>query len=894
MFLFFSLVGSQGLNAEISSAVRMHWSVHSVLPPLPGLENQPGLAGSFSGIIDNKLVIAGGANFPDGLPWEGGERRYWGDVYINSVDDPDEWRVLPGALPGNLAYGVSITLPEGLLIIGGVNDEGCHNNVFLLELNGNGDKLFFEQWPSLPVPLAFMTGTIIGDEIYIAGGQTDIDEPAAGHHFLVLDVINRDQGWRSLESWPGPARSFAVSAAQSDGFDNCFYLFSGRDYAPGKEIEVLYDGYEYNPRLNRWTKLNTSDGPNFPVMAGTAFPMGVNHIVFLGGADGTLMYKQRDLQRRLNDLLQRDDHTGEVEDSINLLRDQIDLHLNDHPGFSRDILLYHTITNTITRSGEVPFTVPVTTNLVKHNNKVLITGGEISPGVRTADIIAGEFLSYEKSFGYLNYLIVLLYFGLLVWMGWFFSKRQKNTNDYFRGGKRIPWWAAGLSIFGTALSAITFMAIPAKAYATDWSYLLFNAGIVLVAPIIILLFIPFYRKLNITTAYEYLEQRFNVTTRVLTSVAFILFQVGRMGVVLFLPSIALNVVTGIDIFLAITMMGVFSLAYTMMGGIEAVVWTDALQVVVLLGGAVLAVILISFHVESGFTEIIARGAGDGKFHLGDTGLDFKNPTLITVLVATMFTNLTTYGTDQTIVQRYLTTSTEKNARKSVMTNALLTIPASLIFFFVGTALYVFFKDNPLLLNPAIPDPDAIFPWYIFTQMPPGVSGLLLAGIFAAAMSTLSSSMNSSATAYMVDIHYRFGFSEDIKGLRLPRIATLVLGLAGILFALFMATWDIKSLWDEFQKILGLVLGGLGGLFLLGLLTKRANGAGAIAGIAGSILVQIWLSQGQHVHLLLYAATGFISCFVIGYITSLFTAKYNKDTDHLTIYELIKNRKNKLS
>jgi solute:Na+ symporter, SSS family len=891
LFIFSSLAGSQVLPADNSSAAGMQWSVHSILPPLPGYENQPGLAGSFSGIIDNKLVIAGGANFPDGLPWEGGERRYWNDVYINSVDNPDEWRVLPGALPGNIAYGVSVTLPEGLLIIGGVNNEGCQNDVFLLKLNG--ENLFLEQWPPLPVPLAFMTGTIIGNEVYLAGGQTDAEEPSAGRHFFVLDIRNRDQGWRSLESWPGPARSFAVSAAQSDGFDNCFYLFSGRDYAPAKEIEVLYDGYEYNPRLDRWKKIDAPDGPQFPVMAGTAFSAGVNHIVFLGGADGTLMYKQQDLQRRLNELVQRGSGSG-MEDSISLLKSQIDNHLNHHPGFSSDILLYHTVTNIIVKSGEIPLTVPVTTNLVRHINKVFITGGESRPGVRTAEIISGEFITSEKGFGFMNYLVVMIYFGLLVWIGWFFSKRQKNTNDFFRGGNRIPWWAAGLSIFGTALSAITFMAIPAKAYATDWSYLLFNAGIVVVAPVIILLFIPFYRKLNITTAYEYLEQRFNVATRVLTSVAFILFQVGRMGVVLFLPSIALNVVTGIDIFIAITLMGMFSLAYTMMGGIEAVVWTDALQVVVLLGGAVLAVILISFHVEGGFTEIITRGARDGKFHLGDTGFDLKNPTLITVLVATMFTNLTTYGTDQTIVQRYLTTSTEKNAGKSIMTNAILTIPASLIFFFVGTALYVFFKDNPLSLNPAISDPDAIFPWYIFTQMPPGVSGLLLAGIFAAAMSTLSSSMNSSATAYLVDIHYRFGFSEDAGGLRLPRIATLILGLAGILFALFMATWDIKSLWDEFQKILGLVLGGLGGLFLLGLLTKRANGAGALAGIAGSVLVQIWISQGQHVHLLLYTATGFVSCFVIGYLASFFAAKYNKDTNHLTIYELIKSKKNKHS
>ena len=212
--------------------------------------------------------------------------------------------------------------------------------------------------------------------------------------------------------------------------------------------------------------------------------------------------------------------------------------------------------------------------------------------------------------------------------------------------------------------------------------------------------------------------------------------------------------------------------------------------------------------------------------------------------------------------------------------------ASLIFFFVGTALYAFFKENPLLLSPTVSDPDAIFPWYIFNQMPPGVCGLLIAGIFAAAMSTLSSSMNSSATAYMVDIHYRFGWSKDLKGLMLPRIATFLLGLAGIAFGLMMATMDIKSLWDEFQKILGLILGSLGGLFLLGILTRRANGTGAIIGILGSILVQIWVGKTQPVHLLLFAATGFISCFVIGYISSLAFPLKNKKITHLTIYGLL--------
>ncbi len=873
------------------SSEHMKWREHSSLPPLPGYDVQPGVAGAFAGVTNNHLLVMGGANFPDLLPWDGGVRSYWSEAYIYPINEDGEWKVIPNALTEPLAYGASISLPGGVLIIGGMNDNGMTDKVYLANLGPGNETVSLEPWPSLPVPLAYMTAALVGNQVFVAGGQSSVVVPAAERYFFMLDLRNRHNGWQTLPSWPGPPRALAVSAAQSDGFDNCFYLFSGRDFGPDRGLNILDDGYAYNPRLLQWEKLSDPSGPSFPVMAGTAFSSGVNHIVFLGGDGGELMVRQHELQKQL-ERLQRTSNNMQQPDSAAMIQAMIDQIRNNHPGFSRNILFYHTITNTLVQAGEIPFPTPVTTTVVKVNDMVVLPSGESMPGIRTPAVLVGEFIPHDKRFGTLNYFVLVFYFLILVGIGWFFSKRQKTTNDYFRGGGRIPWWAAGLSIFGTALSAITFMAIPAKAYATDWSYMLFNSGIILVAPVIILLFIPFYRKLNITTAYEYLEQRFNLATRVITSISFVIFQIGRMGVVLFLPSIALNVVTGIDIFLCIGLMGLLSLAYTMSGGIEAVVWTDAMQVVVLLGGAILAVILISFDVEGGFREIIASGMQAGKFHLAETRLDLKNPTLITVLIATVFANMTTYGTDQTIVQRYLTTATQKDAARSVATNAILTIPATLIFFFAGTALFVYFKNFPLMASPTIQDPDAIFPWYIFTTMPAGVSGLLIAGVFAAAMSTLSSSMNSSATAYMIDIHYRFGLSKNQKDLRLPRIATLVFGLAGVAFGMLMATWEIKSLWDEFQKILGLILGGLGGLFLLGLLTKRANGAGAIIGIVGSIVVQLIISQGQHLHLLLYAASGFISCFLIGYIASLLMPSFNKPTGHLTIYGLLKKQKDK--
>lgn len=642
-----------------------------------------------------------------------------------------------------------------------------------------------------------------------------------------LDVETKTSGeiegwnkeWPSLQdlpACPGEITENAVYVVQSNGVSPCIYVFGGED------------GYVYNPQLNKWDLLSS----DFPQGLIAGIPSGANHI---------LLFQEEP---------EKDD-TGSLKARKNVL------------------WKYHTITQTMIRVEEIPFTHQIT-SVWQKNSSIFITGNETTSGISKTYMIEGNIIPFEKGLGVINILVIVGYFAILAGIGIFFSRRQKNTNDYFKGGGRIPWWAAGLSLFGTALSAITFMAIPAKAYATNWSYMLFNCGILLVAPIIVFVFIPFFRKLNITTAYEYLEIRFNALIRIICSLAFILFQVGRMGVVLFLPSIALNVVTGLDIFLCISIMGVCSILYTMIGGIEAVVWTDAIQVIILLGGAIFAVAYISSSLPGGFGETIDIAMANNKFNLGSTNFNVKDSTMWTVIIAACFTHLTTYGTDQSMVQRYLTTSSMKEARKSVWTNALLTIPATIIFFFIGTALYAYYKVYPEELSISIPNGDAIFPWYIFTQLPAGIVGLLISGIFAAAMSTLSGSMNSAATAYIVDIHSRF-FNKSNKGpeLQTARIATCVIGVISLSFAFLMATWNIASLWDEFNKILGLILGSMGGLFMLGMLTKRANSTGAMIGIIVSIIVQLFVARFQVMHLLLYTASGFISCFVVGYVASLF-------------------------
>ena len=410
------------------------------------------------------------------------------------------------------------------------------------------------------------------------------------------------------------------------------------------------------------------------------------------------------------------------------------------------------------------------------------------------------------------------------------------------------------------------MAIPAKAYATDWAYIWFNAGVLLMAPIIIYAFIPVFRKLNISTPYEYLEKRFNVILRSIGSISFILFQIGRMAVVLFLPAIAINVVTGIDIYICILSMGILSLLYTLMGGIEAVIWTDTMQVVVLMGGAILCLILMIINIDGGFSEIVDVAIENNKFNAFDMALNWHSPSLWVVLFGGFFTHLATYGSDQTMVQRYLTSADEKGAVKSLLTNVWLTLPATVLFFFVGTALFVFFKQHPQEMNFSLSNGDSIFPWYIVKQLPNGVVGLLISGILAAAMSSVSSSINSAAASYSIDIHFRFWKTSN--NLKTAKIATFVVGILGTLVALFMAGFEIKSLWDVFNKVLGLILGSMSGLFLLGIIIKKANSNGALIGFVGSLIVQTYVANYTNIHLLLYTATGMITCFLLGIIGSM--------------------------
>ncbi|RUA12168.1 MAG: hypothetical protein DSY83_15165 [Flavobacteriia bacterium] len=663
--------------------------------------------------------------------------------------------------------------------------------------------------------------------------------------------------WKELPPCPGLTRKMSSFAIQGNGQSDALYVFGGRSESTAG-IALLSDGYSFDLQTKKWDHI-----PKVPqIMAAPALPYGVSNILVFGGDEGERLLERDAMAQRIKSL-----EDGRHKDS---LQSVLNGKLKDHTGFSDQIWSFNTITNSFQKAGRLPENPPVTTNAFFWEDKVTLPMGEIRPGVRSTTILQASVEHSKGTFGYLNYMVLALYFIVLLGIGIYFSSKQKTTDDYFKGGGRVPWWAAGLSVFGTALSAITFMAIPAKTYATDWSYFFYNLSVLLSTAVVVWLFIPIYRKLQITTAYEYLEQRFNLTVRMFGSISFMLFQIGRIAIVLYLPAIALSLVTGIDISLCIVVVGAFSIAYTLVGGIEAVIWTDVVQVIVLMGGAVLSLVAIFFDIGDDFQPMLGTAIENNKLTLTHFDFSWTEPTLWVVVVGGFFANLITYSSDQTLVQRYLTTKDESGAKKTAWTNAMLVIPSTLIFFSVGTALYMYYTKFPDALDPMAENNDAIFPWFIINELPAGVSGLLIAGLFSAAMSSLSSSINSSGTVFTIDIYKRFYKSvPEKKYLKVARYATLLSGTLGVLFALWMASFDIESLWDEFFKVLGLFTGGLGGLFLLGVCFPKANAQGAVIGLLVSSAVQFLVSTQTDLHIFLYSAIGLGTCVLVGILSSYF-------------------------
>ncbi|MCH1439051.1 MAG: sodium:solute symporter, partial [Rubripirellula sp.] len=548
---------------------------------------------------------------------------------------------------------------------------------------------------------------------------------------------------------------------------------------------------------------------------------------------------------------------------------------------------YHTITDTWVSAGKTPEN-QVTTIAVEWDNAIVIPSGEVRPRVRTPNVWKVTVNPKADQFGFINNVVLIGYLLGMVAIGFYFARRTKNTDDFFRGGKSVAWWAAGCSIFATMLSSLTYTGVPSKSYAQDWVYSVGNFMIPLVAVIAVYVALPFYRGIDATSAYEYLEKRFNRGTRLFGSASFTLFHVFRMAVVMSLTGMALAVATPLTPTQSVLVMGGMSILYCTMGGIEAVIWTDTVQTVILLGGALIALFVLFSGIDGGWQGFIDNSQASEKFKIINLNLDATSAqiALWVIVLGGVAQNVSSYTADQAVVQRYMTTETRRLAAKSIWLNAGLAIVATFLFFGLGTALHAFYQSNPEKLDPSITT-DQIFPLFIAHEMPIGFAGLIVAGIFAAAQSTVSTSMNSTATTLVTDFLKPLNVCRnDLGYLRLARILTLVIGVLGTLIGLLFVNPDIKSLFDEFLKIIGLFMGVLGGLFVLGAMTKRANGTGALTGAVVGGLTMYWVWKESSINGYLYTAIGIGVCFVVGYVVSLLSSARNDDElAGLTIYTM---------
>ena len=797
-----------------------------ITPKAPLKVNGPqGVSAPYGGTIGGRPVVAGGCNFPDTPAAEGGTKVFYQDIYtlLDNV-----W-TLSGQLTKPLAYGVGVSVADGVVCLGGTSDgKTSEKAAWLLTATTDG-KVFASEMPPLPVGLDQMAGAYGDGYIYVAGGQTD----GQGSTKAFRLKYPGGKAWETLPDVPGTPRVQPCAAMQNGALGPQFYLFGGFD---PEAKQTHSDGVTYNPKTNEWTKTAALDGT---LTGAAAVASGCGHVLVFGGVNKDVF-----------------------EQAISHPQPDYLTHPAGWYRFNDKIAVYSTVTDSwCTIEGNTAFAragaAVVTYKDALGASHWTVIGGEEKPGVRSADVTDVE-MTYTASFGWLNWLVLVLYLVGMILLGVYFMRRQKGGEDFFKGGGRIPWWAAGISIFATMLSAITYMSIPAKAYATDWTYYPMQICILLVSFPVIKYYLPFFRRLNVTTAYEYLERRFNYATRFMASLLFIVFMVARTALVIFLPSLAMTAVTGIDIYICIVLMAVITIVYCTMGGVEAVVWGDVIQGIILVGGAVLAAVYLITNTGGGASGFFDIATANDKFRMFVWSLDWRSATFWVVILGGLANNLISYTSDQTVIQRYLTTKDERSAARGILTNGLMSVVVTIAFFTIGTGLYTFFKTHPAAMDMTMQKTDAIFPFFMMSQLPAGLAGLLIAAVFAATMSTIASNINSISTAFTVDFWGRFRRITAQGQVKTARVAGVLAGLVGMLIAILMAMVDIQSLLDYFNTILGLLSGGIGGLFLMGIFFPRIGSRAALAGFVCGTATVIWMNFCTPASFLLF---GFVSMAV---------------------------------
>ena len=660
--------------------------------------------------------------------------------------------------------------------------------------------------PELPMALLGARGAVLGGIVYLAGHSAD-----GAAYWLSIDPRALQPAWQTLV--PGAAQSFEVTSLVAQ--DSAIYMTVSSP--PGK-----------GDQLWRWTPdAGWSNRGGLPgsVVDGAARAIGQAHVLYL-------------------------------------------VRLVTTKSGGSQLLTYHTITQGFANQGK-PIAGDARHGTGWRNGLLWETGGDnAASSAFNISEIEGNILLLRP----LDWVMIILYLVSIVGIGayCFWREEKQTTAEFFVGSRTIPFWAAAISLYVTSTSSIGYIATTAKAFSTNWQYLVGNLMNVLGLVFVAIWIVPMLRRLKLVSVFDYLEQRFHPSVRLMASAMCIVLHLGgRMSIILFLPSLAIATITGFDMTWSILLMGLVTIGYTAVGGMRAVIWTDILQFIVKVGGLFFVLAFIFMKLDGGATEFFATANAAGKTKMFDWSFDLTKATVWGFVFLIIMEIVLTFPKDQVLMQRVFTTKSDKEAGRSVWLFAAIIFPASWLFYMIGAGLWVFYQSHPERMNPLL-SVDATFPLFIAAELPAGITGLIIAGIFAASMATCSSIINSVATMVSVDFYERLAKKPtQAVSIRLAEFVTVVAGLIGIGLALILSRYNINSYLDTALELYGLLGGGFGGAYTLGMFTRRANWQGVLIGMFASVVLTFAAWSVNLVHPFIYLAIAILFSIVFGYIGSLF-------------------------
>jgi SSS family transporter len=744
----------------------------------------------------------------------------------------------PTTLKDPVGRAAVASTTDAIYLIGGSDDAAGGASELVERLTWAQGKLQEDELPPLPKPCAGAVAAVLNGTLYVFEGA-DLANPSAANPFLGIDLANTGEGWRTLPPCPGPPRFDPSIVAQY----NTLYIIGGTSSSNAGE-NPLGDVWAYLPKERDGTMTvgwkSCSSLPK-PLVGAVALPLGQSNVLLLSGND---------------------------------------LNGSAATGFSQSAelpaYLYNAVTDVWYEAGlSVPSGEP----------GVIITGPGtfLLPGTDKSGPLDLHLQRNVRNLSWIDYVVVVLYFVMLVLIGGYFSRMQKSSDEFSLGSRKVLWWAAGISMFATGASAITFMAIPALAYATS---LIWTAPLLIYIPCYFVqahLIFPLLRKMNLTSTYEYLEARFNLPLRLIASAQCIILQTfGRASTVLVLPSIAISAVIGVNIYESVIIMGIITTVYTALGGFEAVIWTAVFQGALKLIAPLVMIGIAIAYVPGGFGAVWSQGLELHKFDLYLPTWNPIYPVLWGLIISNIMATTVQIAGDQPIIQRVFSAPMNEVRRVSMM-NIFCGIVIGTIVNVMGLAIFFYFRAHPAMFDPLAPN-DQIVPLYAVQALPIGMPGVVIAAIFASAMATVASSMNSVATIFTEDFYMRYRpNTSDKTRLRLLRLISYIVGFIATCVALLLASLNLTSLMAAWSQILALLGGGIVGVFSLGMFTRRANANGAIIGVVASVIITTGVKLFTPIHWSLYSPIAIVVCMVVGYFASLFWEVSDRNLLGLTVY-----------